>query len=143
MTSTRYFVSPADIQHSIVRSARPQVGAYAFFRITDAQKFRDFVRSRGGAAPAGAPSPAVADAASLLDVLRSPGVRILPERTSEKPQVGVTLAFTWAGLRELKVDPVTLETFPEAFKEGMAARAHLLGDFADSAPSLWHGWLGH
>jgi Dyp-type peroxidase family len=143
MTSTRYFVSPGDIQHSIVRSARPQAGAYAFFRITDPQKFRNFVRSRAGAAPAGASSPIAARATNLLDVLKSPDVRILPERTGERPQVGFTLAFTWVGLRELKVDPVTLETFPEAFKEGMAARAHLLGDFADSAPSLWHGWLGH
>ncbi|MBO0765851.1 MAG: Dyp-type peroxidase, partial [Hyphomicrobiaceae bacterium] len=143
MMSTRVLVSPGDIQHGIVRSARPQVAAYAFFCITDPDKFRDFVRRRAGAAPSGAPSPRVAGAASLLDVLKSPEVRILPERTSGQPQVGFTIAFTWAGLREVKVDPVTLETFPEAFKEGMAARAHLLGDVADSAPSLWHGWLGH
>ena len=144
MTGTRLFVSPSDIQQNIVRSARPQVAAYAFFRITQPQKFRDFVRNRGGGAPSGAQTVStIAQTASLLDVLISPEVRILPERTGGKPQVGFTLAFTWSGLQELKINPVTLETFPAAFKGGMAARAHLLGDFQDSAPNVWEGWLGH
>jgi Dyp-type peroxidase family len=142
--SPRHFVSPGDIQHSIVRSARPQVAAYAHFRITNLQKFRDFVRARTGLASGGvADAGAVAEAASLLDVLKSPAARILPERTAEKPPVGFTLGFTWSGLHALGIDPVTLETFPAAFKEGMAARAHLLGDYGESAPNLWHGWLGH
>jgi Dyp-type peroxidase family len=147
LTSERFFVSPSDIQENIVRSARAQVAAYAFFSITNLQKFRDFVRGRSGGPgdPKGDPkAPAVgADAATLIDLLKSPDVRILPDRARGKPHVGFTLAFTWPGLWALQVDPVTLETFPAAFKDGMAARAHLLGDTGDSAPLAWDGWLGH
>src|SRR5262245_17638407 len=87
MTSARYFVSPGDIQQNIVRSAKAQVAAYAFFRITDPQKFRDFVRSRTGAAAGSTQGArALAEAASLLDVLKAPEARILPHPTSEKPR---------------------------------------------------------
>ena len=143
LTRERFFVSPSDIQGNIVRSARAQVAAYAFFSITDLQKFRDFVRGRCGGSgapqqPAGSTEPT-----DLIDVLKSADARIVPEGERGRPHVGLTLAFTWSGLQTLKVDPVTLETFPEPFKEGMASRAHLLGDSGESAPSSWEGWLGH
>src|SRR5258707_488317 len=38
----------------------------------------------------------------------------------------VTLAFTWNGLRALGVDEVSLETFPEEFRQGMVARAEIM-----------------
>jgi len=138
----RFFVSPNNIQQNIVRSARAQIAAYAFFSITDLQKFRDFVRKRCSSSAA-SHAPARAEAADLVEVLKSADVRIVPERERGKPQVGLTLAFTWSGLQVLKVDSVTLETFPEPFKEGMAARAHLFGDSGESAPTAWEGWLGH
>lgn len=143
LTSERFFVSPDDIQGNIVRSAKAQVAAYAFFSITDGQKFRDFVRVRSSGSGASRGPAAATEPADLLDVLKSADVRIVPERDRGKPHVGLTLAFTWSGLLALNVDPVTLETFPEPFKEGMAARAHLLGDSGESAPSAWEGWLGH
>jgi hypothetical protein len=40
----------------------------------------------------------------------------------------VTLAFTWNGLRALGVPEESLATFPDEFREGMAARADILGD---------------
>jgi Dyp-type peroxidase family len=140
-TSARLAVAPGDIQQNIVRSARPQVAAYAFFSITSPQRFREFIASRG--AGTAAQSPGTVQGATLIDVLMAPDVRILPERGSGRPQAGFTVAFTWTGLRALGVNPVTLETFPAAFKEGMAARAHLLGDSHESAPERWDGWLGH
>jgi Dyp-type peroxidase family len=144
MTTERFFVSPSHIQENIVRSARAQVAAYAFFTITQPQKFRDFVRSRCSG-PSDDPPPAAAspNAANLLDMLKSADARVFPERVRGRPHVGLALAFTWSGLEALKVDPVTLETFPMPFKEGMAARAHLLGDSDASAPIAWDGWLGH
>jgi Dyp-type peroxidase family len=54
----------------------------------------------------------------------------------------VTYAFTFPGLKALKVDVETLESFPEPFKEGMAARAERLGDTGPSAPEHWDGPLG-
>src|SRR5215212_8452015 len=39
----------------------------------------------------------------------------------------VTIAFTCNGLRALGVDDTALATFPEEFRQGMAARAKILG----------------
>ena len=51
------------------------------------------------------------------------------------------LAFTWNGLRALGVPEESLATFPDAFREGMASRASILGDIGASAPEHWVGGL--
>jgi hypothetical protein len=38
-----------------------------------------------------------------------------------------TIGFTWNGLQALGVDEASLATFPEEFRQGMAARAEILG----------------
>jgi Dyp-type peroxidase family len=53
----------------------------------------------------------------------------------------VTLAFTWSGLRALGVDEGSLATFPEEFKQGMVARAEMLGDTGINHPDNWVGGL--
>jgi deferrochelatase/peroxidase EfeB len=53
----------------------------------------------------------------------------------------VTLAFTWNGLRALGLDEASLETFPEEFKRGMAARAEVLGITGANHPDNWVGGL--
>jgi Dyp-type peroxidase family len=53
----------------------------------------------------------------------------------------VTVAFTWNGLRALGVDRASLETFPEEFRQGMAARAAILGDTGANHPDHWVGGL--
>ena len=53
----------------------------------------------------------------------------------------VTLAFTWNGLRALGVPEESLATFPDEFREGMAARADILGDTGAAAPEHWVGGL--
>jgi len=45
----------------------------------------------------------------------------------EKDRRWVTVGFTWNGLRALGVDEASLGTFPEEFKQGMVARAGILG----------------
>src|SRR6188472_1550518 len=40
----------------------------------------------------------------------------------------VSVAFTWNGLRALGVEEASLASFPEEFKQGMVARASMLGD---------------
>ena len=40
----------------------------------------------------------------------------------------VSVAFTWNGLRALGLDEDSLATFPEEFRQGMVARAEMLGD---------------
>jgi Dyp-type peroxidase family len=53
----------------------------------------------------------------------------------------VTLGVTWNGLRELGVDEASLATFPEEFRQGMAARAEVLGDTGANHPDNWVGGL--
>lgn len=56
---------------------------------------------------------------------------------SVKPESGVNLALSYAGLVALGVPSASLAAFPPEFREGMAARAVLLGDTGDSAPQHW------
>ena len=53
----------------------------------------------------------------------------------------VTVAFTWNGLRALGVPEDSLATFPEEFRQGMAARAEVLGDTGANHPDHWVGGL--
>lgn len=54
-------------------------------------------------------------------------------------QLGVwrQVALTLSGLKALGIPAARLERFPQAFKEGMAARAGLLGDVRHNHPSHW------
>ena len=53
----------------------------------------------------------------------------------------MTVAFTWNGLKALGVDETSLATFPEEFKQGMPARAEILGDIGANHPDNWVGGL--
>jgi len=59
----------------------------------------------------------------------------------EKDNRWLTVAFTWNGLRALGVDESSLATFPEEFKQGMVARAEMLGDTGMNHPDNWVGGL--
>jgi Dyp-type peroxidase family len=53
----------------------------------------------------------------------------------------VTVGFTWTGLRALGVPESSLATFPEEFRQGMAARAAILGTTGANHPDHWAGGL--
>ncbi len=55
----------------------------------------------------------------------------------DKEQRWVTVAFTWNGLAALGVEESALATFPQEFRDGMVARAPMLGDTGSNAPSNW------
>ncbi len=63
------------------------------------------------------------------------------QATMDSSDRWVTLAFTWNGLRALGVPEESLATFPDEFREGMAARADILGDTGTNAPEHWVGGL--
>jgi Dyp-type peroxidase family len=63
------------------------------------------------------------------------------QATMDSSDRWVTLAFTWNGLRALRVPEESLATFPDEFREGMAARADILGDTGAAAPEHWVGGL--
>lgn len=73
--------------------------------------------------------------------------RLLPLITSEapwdaKPAATLNLMFTWPGLRALEVPDEVLAVFPPEFRQGMAARADLLGDTGADAPGQWTDGFG-
>jgi len=54
----------------------------------------------------------------------------------------VNVALSWQGLKAIGLAADSLASFPEAFRQGMLARAGRLGDVADSAPNHWDAPLG-
>ena len=63
------------------------------------------------------------------------------QATMDSSKRWVTLAFTWTGLRALGVPEESLATFPDEFRQGMAARADILGDTGANHPDNWVGGL--
>ena len=105
------------IQGFVVRGYRLQFAGYLFLRIDD-----------------------VARAAAWIAEITEDVLTATP--WTEKPESGVNVAFSFAGLRVLALPDATLSAFPEEFRQGMAARAQLLGDCGDSAPANWEGAWG-
>ncbi|WPW28501.1 Dyp-type peroxidase [Streptomyces atratus] len=74
--------------------------------------------------------------------------RLLPVVSGGLPSVDrsqdawVAVAFTYQGLKALGVPQESLDSFPRAFREGMAARAELIGDVGESAPARWEAPFG-
>jgi len=57
--------------------------------------------------------------------------------TIEQERRWVSVAFTWNGLRALGVNEASLATFPEEFRQGMAARWQAIGDTGTNHPDNW------
>ena len=53
----------------------------------------------------------------------------------------VTVALSWNGMRALGLDDQSLASFPEEFRQGMAARAEILGLTGANNPEHWQGGL--
>src|SRR5215212_3673003 len=108
-----------DLQHFLLPRPRAMVARYGFLT------FRD-------------PAQARAYLASVLDTV---GTAASVANSTELDSRWVTVAFTWNGLRALGVDEASLATFPEEFRQGMAARAAILGDSGVNHPDNWTGQL--
>lgn len=119
MTSARAELELDDIQHILLTRTPAITGRYEFLT---------FDTPAGGRAWLSA----------LLDKVQSAAE---VHQTMDASDRWVTLAFTWQGLRALGVPQESLATFPDAFREGMAARASILGDTGAAAPAHWLGGL--
>src|SRR5919107_3499697 len=108
-----------DIQHFLLERPRARVARYGFVT------FRDPVQGR---AYIGACADLVGTGASV-------------KGATELDTRWLTVALTWNGLRALGVDDACLATFPEEFRQGMAARAAMLGDTGANHPDHWVGGL--
>jgi Dyp-type peroxidase family len=65
-----------------------------------------------------------------------------PWRDGEKPVTTLNVAVTANGLRKLGVSEDVVGSFSHEFRDGMAARATLLGDTGPSDPRSWEPGLG-
>ena len=108
-----------DIQHILVTRTPALTGRYEFL---------SFDSAAAGRAWLGAILEKVHSAAQVRSSV-------------EKDRRWVTVAFTWNGLRALGLSEASLSTFPEEFRQGMAARAEVLGDTGVNHPSNWSGGL--
>jgi deferrochelatase/peroxidase EfeB len=108
-----------DIQHMLLARVPALTGRYEFLSFRDAACGRTWL-------------------SAVLEKVQSAA----EVRTSvEQDNRWVTVAFTWNGLRALGVDEASLATFPEEFKQGMVARAEMLGDIGENHPDNWVGGL--
>jgi Dyp-type peroxidase family len=115
-TDTRLEVH--DLQSGILHPRpSPYVGSYVVLRVDDRRAGRAFIGRLGRW---------IASAADW----------------SAQAQSWLTVAITYQGLRALGVPQTSLDSFPDEFKEGMAARAEMLGDTGESAPEHWEAPLG-
>jgi deferrochelatase/peroxidase EfeB len=103
-----------DIQHILLTRTPAMTGRYVFLKFASPEAGRTWLRE------------ILATVRSTADV----GV-------DESNRSWVTVAFTWNGMRALGLDEDMLATFPAEFRQGMAARAEVLGDTGAAAPENW------
>jgi Dyp-type peroxidase family len=108
-----------DIQHILLTRAPAMTGRYEFLSFSDSAGARAWLS-------------AIKDTVHSAAAMRA---------TVDKDKRWVTVAFTWKGLRALGLNEASLSSFPEEFKQGMPARAEMLGDTGVNAPGHWVGGL--
>jgi Dyp-type peroxidase family len=108
-----------DIQHILLTRAPAMTGRYEFLSFSDSAGARAWLS-------------VIKDTVHSTAAMRA---------TVDKDKRWVTVAFTWKGLRALGLDEASLSSFPEEFKQGMPARAEMLGDTGVNAPGHWVGGL--
>ncbi|HVL00139.1 MAG TPA: Dyp-type peroxidase [Dongiaceae bacterium] len=117
-----------DIQAHLIRGAKPAAARYYFLRVDQAEDFVRFLRL------------------PLLQgcFLTEHDIQQLRDgrRPAPPSPLFVNLAFTWTGLKALGLPDAILDQFPQAYIDGMAARALFLGDYGDDAPQCWEGFYG-
>lgn len=115
-------VDPTDVQGNILRGYRAKHGRYLFFRVTDAVAARRWL------------------ATDLPDATKPwAGIADATDWGAVKPNTLTQVAFTYSGLQTLlpAARQTELAPFPDAFKQGAAARAYDNFDRGTSAPETW------
>jgi deferrochelatase/peroxidase EfeB len=107
-----------DIQATVLRyRPEPYYGTHVMLHVDDARAGRDFLRNL---------APKVDSAADWWQ--------------ADKPWIAV--AITYPGLVALGLPEESLQSFPEAFRVGMAARADRLLDYGVNDPKNWEPHFG-
>ncbi len=114
----RVTVELDDIQATVLRyRPEPYYGTHVMLHVEDPRACREFLRDL---------TPHVDSAADWWQL--------------KEPWIAVAL--TYSGLAALGVPQDSLQSFPEAFRVGMAARAHALRDYGANDPKHWEPEFG-
>ncbi len=115
---SRVSIELDDIQALILRSRPvPYFGTNVLLQINDRQTGREMIKK-------------------LLPLIAS------AENWHEATDASATIAFTYEGLKALGLPEDSLRSFPQSFREGMAARARHLNDVNENAPDKWQKPFG-
>ena len=114
----------ADVQGNILRGYSKARVRHLVMQVVDAGKARAWLGATVG------------DDRSL-----APAITRAAHWGDRPPDVCFNLGITFAGMKALGVPESSVNSFPEEFRQGMAARALRLGDWGDSAPAHWHPWF--
>jgi deferrochelatase/peroxidase EfeB len=104
-----------DIQHFLLTRPHAAIAQFNFITFRSAEKGRKWINT----------------------LIETVGTASNVMKASDSDMRWVSMAFTYEGLRKLGVDEDSLATFPEPFRQGMAARAAMLGDTGINHPDNW------
>lgn len=138
-------VEPDTIQSNILRSVDPAFCLFVFFRISDVAAFRSFLTLAldKRLTFTGTQTGIYSERDRLAHRRQSvESTATAVEASPQSHSLHMNVGFTLSGLEVLGVAEETCKSFPEPFREGMAARAAILGDDGISAPDRWEGYLG-
>lgn len=122
MVSTDF--DPKKVQGNILRGYRRSRVRYLMIAIKDARQTRQWLGRTLDAEDSGAPT-------------------ITSEAPwTERPEYCFNLGISYRGLQALQLSEASLNSFPDEYRSGMAARATKIGDVGKSAPAHWHAPFG-
>src|SRR5437762_3669633 len=104
-----------DIQHYLLARPKASIAQYNFITFQNAEGARKWIAAL---------IPTIGNAKTVM-------------AESDRDMKWVSVAFTFNGLRAIGVDETSLDTFSDPFKQGMAARAQMLGDIGANHPDHW------
>ena len=104
-----------DIQHYLLARPKAAIAQYNFITFQNAEGARKWIAAL---------IPTIGNAKTVM-------------AESDRDMRWVSVAFTFNGLRAIGVDEASLATFSDPFKQGMAARAQMLGDIGANHPDHW------
>jgi Dyp-type peroxidase family len=105
-----------DIQDNVVAPILMRYGRHIFFKFTDGQKARAWLRN-------------------MFE-------RVNARQEEHGTRFTVNIGFTYEGLKALGLSQRSLDSFPQAFRVGTRGRAREVGDVGPHAPEHWEGGLG-
>lgn len=117
-------VDLADVQGNILRGYRKARVRHLVMQVIDAPRARVWI-----------------GATVEADRSRAPAITRAAHWGDHPPHVCFNLGITFVGMKALGVPDSATRLFPEAYRDGMAARASKLGDWGPSAPEHWYPWF--